>query len=78
MTTHNIKFKEVDLEVEGYYTEGEPTVYHSEQGSHQGTSHEFEIHKISVSVDLFVAEITALFSENDVEELETEILEKHY
>ena len=67
LTIQEIQFRGIDLTVEGFYTSGEPEVmYDSDLCGSPEFEAEFDIRKVFVQD----TEVSELFSENDLNELE--------
>lgn len=70
--THNITIYDVELTVHGNYCKGEPREH-----DYPGSSHEFEITKVLALGD--ISDLLDYFGNSSIlEQIEKEILEKHY
>lgn len=69
MERYTIKYRGVELEVEGIYEEGENATY-----DYPGSSDQFDIEAIYVDTQ----EIFELLTSNQIDEIEVEILNNYY
>ena len=69
MKEFDLKYKEIDLVVKGYYTEGEPQTY-----DYPGSPADFSV----CEVTLQGVDISVLMSDLDLETIEEQILDKYY